>query len=95
MLLVRSRIEGDIERFFSEKSVETFQDGSADYRYRALVEKRPVESALVHAVEGIDYPNFKNSVAAGDKKRKSAYMSVWNAMASAFGAFGRAPRSWE
>ncbi len=87
MLLVRSRVEGDIQKVFP--AVEVFQIGDADYRYRAIVSRDDLKAALAAAVDGIDYPNFKNSIAKEDVKRKQAYLSVWTAMANVFGAFGR------
>ncbi len=36
----------------------------------------------------ITAPNFKDSVAKDDPRRKSAYMAVWQAMASHYGAYG-------
>jgi hypothetical protein len=85
MLLVRSRIEGDIERAIPTAAVFQIQD--ADYRYRAIVSVEALQQAMSDAIAKIDYPNFKNSVK--DNKRHDAYMGVWNVMARAFGAYGR------
>jgi hypothetical protein len=88
-LLVRSRIKGDIERAIPEAKV--FEDVDADYRYRAVVPTELFKDAMGEAVDRIDYYNFKNSVRDGP--RHDAYMSVWQVMASKFGAFvGRSSR---
>lgn len=86
-LLVRSRIEGDIER--AVPGAEVFEDLAADYRYRAIVTKDVVQEALTTSINEIDYANFKNSIPHSDVKRHDAYMEVWQVMAKAFGAYGR------
>jgi hypothetical protein len=84
-LLVRSRIEGDIERAIPGANV--YQDPSADYRFRADVPREQLKAALAEAVDRINYGNFKNSVK--DRGRHAAYMRVWTVLADAFGAYGR------
>ncbi|MEZ0325019.1 MAG: hypothetical protein ACAH95_03870 [Fimbriimonas sp.] len=79
-LLVRSRVEGDIQRALPH--AEVFEDLSADYRYRAFVSKEDLKAALSKAVDDIDYDNFKKSVP--DHQRHKAYMKVWQAMFSAY-----------
>lgn len=86
-LLVRSRIEGDIQRAIP--SAKVFENPSADYRYRANVSRAVFAAALVSAAEAIDYGNFKGSVK--DRVRHEAYMAVWEAMAVRYGAYGRKP----
>ncbi len=88
-VLVRSRIEGDIQRALP--AAEVFEDASADYRYRAFVSKADLKASLADAVDAIDYDNFKNSVR--DRKRHDAYMNVWGAMAATFGAYVGSRRS--
>ncbi len=82
-VLVRSRVERDIQRALP--AAEVFEDTSADYRYRAFVSKDDLKQALCGAVDRIDYDNFKNSVP--DPTRHHAYMKVWQAMASTYGAY--------
>lgn len=77
-LLVRARAEGDIERVFSDATVE--HTPRADYPYRAFVLRRVVVGAMSNAALTIDYPNFKNSVKEVD--RHDSYMSVWGIMRS-------------
>lgn len=84
VLLVRSRIEGDIQRAIP--SAEVYEISDADYRYRADVPRDTVKAAMSAAVDRIDYGNFKSSVK--DHLRHSAYMGVWSVMAKAFGAYG-------
>jgi len=84
-LLVRSRIQGDIERAIPNATV--YEDGSADYRYRADVSRETVKGAIAQAIDRIDYANFKGSVR--DPGRHSAYMKVWKVLAEAFGAYGQ------
>ena len=86
-LLVRSRIQGDIEQAIPD--AEVFEDAKADYRYRAFVSREALKRAMCDAVDQIDYLNFKGSVK--ETKRHNAYMSVWSAMAQVYGSYGRRP----
>lgn len=80
-LLVRSRIKGDIERAIP--SAEVFEMESADYYFRAVVDREVVKSALRAAVDRIDYDNFKGSIR--DHGRHAAYFQVWSVLEKAFG----------
>ncbi len=72
-LLVRARHRGDIERAFPGATVS--ETPAADYRYRATLPRQTVADALAATVAGIDYPNFKASVAEPD--RHDAYLGCW------------------
>lgn len=73
-LMVRARASGDISRFFGQ-TVEETRTTNTDYRYRRIVSREEVMTALAKSVEQLDYPNFKNSVKAHD--RHDAYEGVW------------------
>jgi hypothetical protein len=72
-LLVRARRSGDIERVFP--GAEVTETAAADYRHRATLPRQTVADALAATVAGIDYPNFKASVAEPD--RHDAYLDCW------------------
>jgi len=74
-LLVRARVEGDIERVFPDAIVKT--NVGSDYMYRAYLPKRRVSKAIRKSIENIDYDNFKDSVSAEDKARHDAYFDIW------------------
>ena len=74
-LLVRARVKGDIERVFP--NAETFEDLSADYRYRALLKRDLVAKALAYQISEINYDNFKNSISKDEYQRHDAYLKVW------------------
>lgn len=74
-LLVRARVEGDIERVFPDAIVKT--NSGSDYMYRAYLPKRRVSKAIKKSIENIDYDNFKDSVPEEDKARHDAYFDVW------------------
>ena len=74
-LLIRARVKGDIERVFPE--AETFEDLTADYRYRALIQRDLVAKALASQVSEINYDNFKNSISRDEHQRHDAYLKVW------------------
>ena len=75
-LLVRARVEGDIERVFS--NAEVFADEGSDYKYRSYLNKREVAKVIEWNVLDIDYGNFKNSVSSSDSKRRNVYDRVWS-----------------
>ncbi len=87
-LLVRSRVEGDIQR--AVPVAQVFEDLNADYRYRAVVTRAQFKKAMNDAVDRIDYANFKGSIGIKkkeDRDRHDAYMGVWSVMASWYGAY--------
>ena len=77
-LLVRSRVNGDIEKVFKEANV--FEDLNADYRYRAYIKRSEVAKTISEELLNINYDNFKNSVSKNDKNRLNAYMNVWSSL---------------
>lgn len=78
-LLVRSRIEGDIEKQWPRADVDHTPD--SDYAYRTFLPRKVVAQTLAEIVSGIKYTNFKASIE--DKRRREDYYSaVWNVMAT-------------
>ena len=77
MLLVRSRIEGDLEKFFPNS--EVVEAAGTDYRFRAYLPRETVAAAIGKMVLSVDYGNFKASVR--DNRRSPFYARVWATMA--------------
>ena len=77
-LLVRARRSGDIERVFPE--ADAFRVAGSDYAFRAWLPRERVAEVLHQQVEGIDYPNFKNSIR--DHAYHDAALAAWSAMLS-------------
>lgn len=77
VLLVRARLEGDLERFWPDAEVEVTPDH--DYRYRARLGRQAVAAVIAREVLDIDYPNYKASLE--DHRRSIWYLRVWSAMA--------------
>ena len=75
-LLVRARVEGDIENVFPKAKVKA--DMGTDYKYRAFIPKWVVSKAIKKSIENIDYDNFKNSVPLDDTARHDAYLQIWD-----------------
>jgi len=75
-LLVRARLEGDIERLWPDAEIE--HNTGTDYAYRTYLRRTEVALVIAHAVLDIDYGNYKNSVADG--RRGGFYAQVWNIM---------------
>lgn len=76
-LLVRARVRSDIERVFPY--AEVFEDDTADYRYRAIIERTVVARRIAEEAGRIRSTNFKAAVTEPD--RHDAYLEVWSAMA--------------
>lgn len=83
-LTVRSRVKGDLEALRSEFLPElspTVGQAGTDYPWRATVSHEAFAAAAGRMVLAIDYPNFKNEVAAKQGKvRASRYAGVWNVL---------------
>ena len=73
-LLVRSRVDGDIQKLFPNAQV--LVNHGSDYKYRAFIDRREVAKAIEWEILDIDYGNFKHSVE--DKRRRSVYDIVWS-----------------
>lgn len=76
-LLVRSRVKGDIEKYWPKAVVR--EHAGTDYRFRASIPRFHVANTLTMVVEGINYPDFKASLK--DTERIPWYMRVWSNMA--------------
>ena len=77
-LVVRARVEGHIDAVFPNAKV--IRDASGDYLFRAFIPRELVAEAMVEAVMGIGYNNFKNSIR--DKRYHDACSRVWGVMSS-------------
>lgn len=75
MLLVRARVNGDIERVFRWANV--LATPTADYPYRATISREDVADALAQRALEISYTNLKASVP--DPVRHDAYFGAYNA----------------
>lgn len=75
-LMVRARLQGDLERYFPGEPVHELEN--ADYRFRVFVRRDLVARMLFSAVRDIDYPDFKSRVE--NDARHKAYYDVWSAM---------------
>lgn len=75
-LLVRARVEGDIERVFPKAVVE--ETPHRDYRFRTRIPRKDVGEVLAAQVAALGYGNFKASVQEG--WRHDAYARTWSVM---------------
>lgn len=75
-LVVRARRREDLERTFPGEPISVSE--TSDYRYRVFVSKADFARVIIEKIAGIDYPNFKNSVAEHD--RHDHYARVWGVM---------------
>lgn len=80
-VMVRARMEGDLERAFQVNSSEVLETSDSDYRFRITVTKDELNAAIISYVSNyLDYTNFKNSIPKEDKARYKAYTGVWQEM---------------
>ena len=81
-VLVRTRSREDLDALRQQiAGLELIEDPSADYRYRAVVEREEWEVAASALVAAIDYPNFKSAVAERQGSRRAGfYGEVWRVM---------------
>ena len=81
-VLVRSRVREDALRLQAAVSQgEVTETPDADYRYRVLLPRETWSAYLAAAGDTIDYPNFKNAVAARQgADRARVYAHVWSVM---------------
>ena len=86
-LLVRARVEEDLENFVSllddiagtKHRIE--ETPERDYRFITTSKKEIAAKAIFQIVSSIDYDNFKEAV-HGDSDRDTAYMKIWSVMNS-------------
>lgn len=78
-LLVRSRVEGDLLALRELiPTLEIASDDSADYRWRATIDRASFLGALVSFAADLDYPNFKAAVGKRQgPNREALYGRVW------------------
>lgn len=76
--VVRARIKGDLEAFFSGISVNVIESDDSDYRFRVFVSKDVFKTHMIKNINSIDYSNFKDSVK--DPERKGWYTKLWAVM---------------
>lgn len=83
-LTVRSRVKGDLDALRKEFLPDlspTIGHAGTDYPWRATASHEALAAAVGRMVMAIDYPNFKNEVAAKQgKTRASRYAGVWNVL---------------
>lgn len=80
-LLVRGRFKGDAARFMGLPASEEIETPSADYRFRVIVTREEVAKRLVHAVQHVNYPNFKDSIKTA--WRKGVASRIWSILFNA------------
>lgn len=83
-LTVRARVRGDLEalkeRYLPELG-DIVEGAGTDYRFRAAVDREALAQAMARMARDIDYPNFKNRVAAKQgHARAGVYSKVWTTL---------------
>lgn len=83
-LLVRGRVKADLERLedlLPGIRRRIIKDVQADYAWRAVVDRTEWQEVVYRLTLELDYPNFKDAVAARQGyRRASIYMRVWSAL---------------
>lgn len=82
-VLIRARVRDDLDalRVHHLPDLEIVENADADYAFRAFVSRDEWEHAAQQLARDIDYPNFKDAVAARQgAARAHGYMEVWEVM---------------
>jgi len=77
LLLVRARRRACLTALFPKWKRFIQRTPKADYLYRIVLLASDVYPVVLNRIAGIDYNNFKGSVA--NKRRHDVYMKVWQA----------------
>lgn len=84
-LMVRARVETDLEKFLQRIKLDTeiIETPKSDYRYRVIVPRGLWVKYLTEMVGDLDYTNVKDTLAPmkTEAQRHSAMMGCWTAMA--------------
>lgn len=77
--LVRARLREDLEAFCTRTGApDPVETPDRDYRFRTSVPFATLAADLAAQAEAIDYPNFKNEVAARQGHERAArYERIW------------------
>jgi hypothetical protein len=77
-LLVRARVNGDLEKIFP--GCKVIAGGGADYKYRTTIDRSAAAAEITRAVLGITYTEgFKTSV-DDHQRRAPFYLQIWNVL---------------
>jgi hypothetical protein len=84
-LLVRGRVRADLERFADFVAHHgdrpaVVHTPRSDYGYRLTTSREMFASYLTEQVGALNYPNFKDEVAAADPRRARIYARVWEVL---------------
>src|SRR5450830_1957142 len=84
-LLVRGRVREDLDHFADFVAQRGDRPAVTatprfDYGYRLTTSREMFASYLTEQVGALNYPNFKNEVAATNEPRAHVYMGVWTAL---------------
>lgn len=75
--MVRARRRPDL-KFWVNDAIEILETPDADYRYRAVINRKELNRLMDCAMDQITYDNFKSSVK--DTALHDAYMGFWSIM---------------
>lgn len=82
--LLRARTAADLVAHLKSAGVDRAvqETPDADYRFRVIVTRAELNQLFAALPASIDYPNFKNAVAArgGDSGRLAAYHAIWHVL---------------
>jgi hypothetical protein len=82
-IVVRTRARGDLEALRERllPDLAILDTPAADYAHRAIVPRDDWAYAVCRLAETIDYPNFKDAVAARQgPDRADRYLEIWHVM---------------
>jgi hypothetical protein len=75
-LVVRARLEGDIESVIPIAKGNVIHTTNSDYPYRVFITKKAFADIMHARIMGIRYTNFKDNVRT--RHRKDSFSQVWS-----------------
>lgn len=85
---IRARTAEDLDRLKDAAGLDEKVEfwAGADYKFRILTDNNGLVKAMLALAYAVDYPNFKNKVAATDHQRPKleAYHRLWKMLIEAF-----------
>lgn len=80
LYIFRAREKNDLSSLFEVQLIQ--ETPEADYAFRVFVPRKEALAVMAALLKGIDYPNFKSSIAQNPEQRHklSAYHEIWGIM---------------
>jgi hypothetical protein len=76
-LLVRARRKADLANVIGSEADIQFTP-SCDYAWRTYLSRKAFKQIMVDRIDGINYPNFKDSISPANNDLHDLYLDFWS-----------------